>query len=246
MNYFWTHKDVMPEGHGYGQFTWKHFLWLAITAALIIAVVLCYVRADLTERTVILRTIGAVLIIIDIVKLILIYYSDASLAENLPLELCSFGAYFIVLDSLWPGNTFFPLMLLTLFMPAAIMAIFFPTTTPLPAFNFYTIHQFIYHGLIIAYVTARFVCREIPLSYPGVWLSILKVITLAAVIYVIDTVFDKNFMFLRDTYGNPLLKVIWKATGGGFPYTIGLVCFCIFMIHVFYLLFKCIALLFLI
>jgi uncharacterized membrane protein YwaF len=124
-------------------------------------------------------------------------------------------------------------MLLTMFLPAAIMAILVPTTSTLPAINFYTIHQFLYHGLIIAYVMTRFLYGEIPLSYPGVWKSILQIIMLATVIYIIDTVFNKNFMFLRDTYDNALLNVIWKITGGGIHYTGGLVCFCIIMIHVF-------------
>ena len=245
MQYFWTHKDCIPEGKGYGQFTTKHFLWLAATALFVVGFILLYVHASAAEKILLLRTAGASLILIDVIKMILIGFSDVKLSEYLPLELCSFAAYFIVCDSLWTGNTFFPDMLLTTFLPAAIMAVIFPTTTPLPAVNFYTIHQFLYHGLIIAYIMARFVSGEVPLTYAGVWLSILKVILLAAVIYIVDSVFNKNFMFLRETYDNPLLEVIWKITGGGIAYTGGLVCFCIIMIHVFYALFKCIALLFL-
>ena len=235
----------IPDGLGYGQFTKKHFIWLAITAAFIAAVVCFYRLADLPVRIVILRTIAASLIISDVVKLVLTGLAGVDVYEYLPLELCSFAAYSIVCDAIWIGNSVFPLMLLTLFMPAAIMALLFPTTTALPAWNFYTIHQFLYHGLIIAYVMARFVCREIPLSYPGVWKAIFCVILLAAVIYVIDRIFHKDFMFLVDDYGNPLLKAITKVTGGGFAYTVGLVSFCIFMIHVFYAVFICIELLFL-
>ena len=245
MNSFWTHKDNIPEGMGYGQFTWKHLLYLAAVAVCVILSVMWYLQADQAGRILFLRTTGAVLILIDIIKMVLIAFSDVKLSEYLPLEICSFAAYFIVCDSIFIGNTFFPEMLLTLFLPAAIMAVLFPTTSTLPAVNFYTIHQFVYHGLIIAYVIARFAAKEIPLTYPGVWLSILKIIVLAAVIYVIDCRFDKNFMFLRDTYGNPMLEVIRRITGDGIAYTGGLVCFCIIMIHVFFALFKCIEMLFL-
>ena len=245
MKYFWTHISHIPDSMGYGQFTKKHFFWIAITAVFISAVVCFYRLADMPARIVILRTIAAALIISDVAKLVLTGLAGGDVYEYLPLELCSFAAYSIVCDSIWVGNTVFPLMLLTMFMPAAIMALLFPTTTTLPAWNIYTIHQFFYHGLIIAYVMARFVCKEIPLSYPGVWKAIFCVILLAAVIYVIDRIFHRDFMFLVDDYGNPLLKVITKATGGGFAYTVGLVGFCIFMIHVFYVVFKCIELLFL-
>ena len=244
MNYFWTQTDKIPEGLGYGQFTKKHFIWIAVVAVFVTVIVLTYQQSDLAKRIFLLRTIGASLIIIDILKLIMIKFSGGDVYEYLPLEVCSFAAYSIVCDSIWIGNSIFPIMLLTLFMPAAFMAVLFPTTSTLPAINFYTIHQFLYHGLIIAYVGARFVCKEIPLDYPGVWKSIFYVIMLASVIYVIDKIFHKDFMFLVDDYDNPLLKVITKVTGGGFAYTVGLVLFCIFMIHVFYIVFKCINIFF--
>jgi uncharacterized membrane protein YwaF len=245
MKYFWTHKDNIPQGMGYGQFTRKHFLWIAASVLFVACFVFFYRQADSARKLLMLRMTGISLIVIDIIKMTLIWFSDVDFFEYLPLKLCSFAAYSTVCDSFWTGNTFFPQLLVTLFLPAAIMAVLFPTTSDLPACNFYSIHQFLYHDLIIAYVTARFVCNEIPLTYGGVWPSIFKIIILAAVIYTIDTVFDRNFMFLRGTYGNPLLEAIRSRTGDGIAYTIGLVLFCIVMIHIFYVLFKGIALLFL-
>lgn len=246
MDDFWTHKENMPaEKSGYGQFTLKHFFLLAVSVFLIASFVILYQRSDEAKKILLLRSVAFTLIFIDIIKMILIHRSDVKLSDYLPLEICSFAAYFIVLDSVFTGNTIFPDMLLTLFLPAAIMAILFPTTSTLPMCNFYTIHQFLYHALIIAYIMARFLSREIPLTYPGVWTSILQILLLAGIIYLIDTRYDKNFMFLRDPYGNPLLGLIWKYTKGGFRYTLGLVAFCILMIHVFFVFFKLIAFLFL-
>ena len=244
MKHFWTHKDNIPEGLGYGQFTPGHFGWLSFTFVLVLAFTLAYRHAGLSSRILLLRSTGALLIMSDIVKMFVLARSDVKFTDYLPLEICSFGAYFIVLDSVWYDHPFFLQMLLILFLPAAIMAVIFPTTTPLPVWNFFTIHQFLFHGLIIAYVTARFVCGEIPLDYPNVLASIAKILVLVGIMYVVDTVFDKDFMFLRDPYGNPLLKLIWDKTKGGFAYTVGLICFSIFVVHVFYLLFKVIALLF--
>ena len=243
MKYFWTHKEEIPDSLGYGQFSAVHFLLLVISVLLITLFIHIYIHAEEPLRLLMRRGCAFTLIVIEMIKMILIGHSNVKLAEYLPLEICSFAAYFIVIDSLWAGNTVFPGMLLTLFLPVAIMAILFPTTSTLPVFNFYVIHQFLYHDLIIAYILARFLNREIPLAYPGVWKSIGIILLLAAAIYLIDVRFDKNFMFLRDTYGNPLLKMIEKVTGSGVSYTIGLVIFCIFMIHVFYLIFKFISLL---
>ena len=240
--YFWTHKNHIPEGIGYGQFTPAHFVWIAASAMFVAVISFVYSISGLADRYTILRTIAAILIIIDVIKLVLIGYSDVKVTEYLPLELCSFAAYFIVIDSIFPENTITPLMLLIVFLPAAIMAVVFPTTQTLPSFNFYTIHQFLYHDLIIAYVISRFISGEIDFSYLGVWISILSTLALAGIVYVIDTVFNRNYMFLRGTEGNPLLEVIWKVTKGGIAYTGGLVCFCIIIIHFFFLLFTCIRL----
>ena len=246
MKHFWTHKENMPsEEPGYGQFTIGHFFLLALSTLLIICYVILYNKSDSETRIILRRSIAFTLIFIDIIKMILIGRSTVKLSNYLPLELCSFASYYIVLDSIFADNTIFPIVLLTMFLPAAIMAILFPTTSTLPVLNFYTIHQFLYHALIIAYVMARFLCKEITLTYSGVWTSILQIIILAIIIYVIDAVFDKNFMFLRDPYGNPVLDLLWKTFKGGISYTLGLVAFCIFMIHVFYGFFKLISILFL-
>ncbi|MCR5230000.1 MAG: YwaF family protein [Solobacterium sp.] len=240
MEHFWTHRDNIPEGLGYGQFSVKHFILIAVTCFFTAGVIRAYSVSGPSGRIIILRCIAAALILIDVIKMIVIARSDVVFTDYLPLEICSFGAYFIVCDSILIDEPFFTVMLLTLFLPGALMAIIFPTTTPLPVCNFFTIHQFLYHGLIIAYVAARFCCLEIPLIYADLWGSIGRILILIGIIYVIDTVFHKNYMFLKDAYGNALLGKIRQVCGGGFAYTVGLILFSIFMIHVFFALFKCI------
>ena len=246
MKHFWTHRDNIPEGLGYGQFSTTHLFMVALTVLFTVIITVVYHGLNAGGRIIALRSIAATLMIIEVIKMVLIWFSDVRFTDYLPLEICSFAAYSCVFDSVNPENEFFSILLLTLFLPAAIMAIIVPTTSTLPAFNFYTIHQFLYHGLIIAYVIARFASGEMTLSYPQLWMGILKILALVSVMYFVDTVFDKNFMFLRDTYGNPLLDIIWKKSGGGFRYTIGLVSFSIVVLHVFYLLFWIIDKLFIV
>ena len=238
MNHFWTHKDKIPQGYGYGQFTLAHFLWIALTFAGTLLVVILYGNANHADRLIVLRTIAATLILIDAIKMFVIAITGIKVLDYLPLEVCSFAAYFIVCDSIWPGNSVLPQMLLTLFLPAAIMAILFPTTTTLPSFNFFTIHQFLYHGLLMAYIFARFFASEIPLTSAGVWRSIFIMCPLVAFMYLFDVKFDKNYMFLRDTYGNAMLETIRNKSENNIGYQAGLVCFSIMSVHVFYLFFK--------
>ena len=244
MKYFWTHRDNIPEGYGYGQFTRKHFFLIAVTLLFIVGITCLYKNVEYAQRLIILRSIGATLLIIDVIKLIVMSVTDVRVSDYLPLELCSFAAYAIVCDSISPANDFFPEMLLTLFMPAALMAIMVPTTQPLPVFNFYTIHQFLFHGLIVGYVIARFAAGEIPITFAGVWRSIPRIFILIVIIYIFDCIFKKNYIFLRDPYGNPLLQIIWDKTGGGIKYVAGLSVFAVIVIHIFFLILKAIELIF--
>lgn len=244
MKYFWTHRDHIPEGMGYGQFAKAHLNWMVLTALFTAVIAFVYAGADHTGKMTILRVIAAALMISEIFKMVLMAKTGVKISEYLPLEICSFGAYFIVLDSISASVPFFGVMLLTLFLPGAIMAVVFPTTQALPAINFYSIHQFLYHGLIIAYVTARFVCGEIPLVYSALWGSIAKILVLIGIMYIVDVVFDRNFMFLRDAYDNPMLEAIRKFCGDGPRYTIGLILFSIFVINVFFCIFKLITIIF--
>ncbi len=238
MEYFWTHQENIPEGLGFGQFSPAHFIWLGIVVLFTVLISLKYKKSDFDGRVAIRRIIAAVLLVTEVIKMYLIARDGVDIMEYLPLEVCSFAEYSIICDSIWPNNKFFPDLLLTLFLPAAVMALIFPTTAVLPAINYFTINQFLFHGLIIAYVIARFVSGEIRVQYPTLWTSILKICVLVAAVFTIDKLFNKNFMFLTNTEGNPMLEAIWGITGGGIPYLFGLVVFAVIVVHIFFLVFK--------
>ena len=90
MKQFWTHKDNIPEGAGYGQFSFQHFIWLILTAALITGFVFVYGETEGVRRITLLRSVGITLIAIDILKMIIIGISDIKFSDYLPLELCSY------------------------------------------------------------------------------------------------------------------------------------------------------------
>ena len=238
MDNFGTHMEAAPPGIGFGQVSSAHFAWLAAIAALVAAIVLAYRRAERTGRIAMRRAIAAALLVPEPIKLALIAANGVDVTEYLPLEICSFAAYAIACDAIWPDNGFFGDVLLTMFMPAAIMALLVPTVTPLPAINFFTIHQFLFHGLIVAYVLARYASGEIRLAYSSIWKSVLKILAISLPVYAIDLLWGKNFMFLTGSAGNPLLGIIWDVTGGGFVYFLGLSCFVIVVVHLFFLFFK--------
>jgi uncharacterized membrane protein YwaF len=236
--YFWKQLNHVPEGVGYGHFSSAHFLLLGITLALSLVVAYIYRISTAEVRSVIRIAIAGTLLLSEIIKYSAIVITHGDLRNYLPLEVCSLAGYLMTVDSLQKGTTFITEMLLIIFLPAAFMALIYPTTVYLPLHNFFTYHQFLFHGLIVAYVLSRFFAGEIPMDYKGVWLSILTMVLIALFILMIDKKFNKNFMFLIHDEKNTMLMKITKICGSGVRYTVGLILFCILGTNISYLIFK--------
>ncbi len=129
------------------------------------------------------------------------------------------------------------------FLPAAIMALAFPTVTAYPPISFYTIHQFVMHAGIVAYIVAKYVAGEIRPRYTDLWISVLLISVIALQIYLIDLKFEANFMFLTNHSGNPVLKLMWDISGGdgGLVYVAALVAFITLVLHIVFVIYVLIG-----
>ena len=242
---FFAMIDTLPEGYGYGQFSKVHKI-LLITVLLFSAIYsFIYKSSPFEIRPIFRISTASILIIIEIIKLLVIHFTSDELLNYLPLEICSFASYAIVADTISSSSDFITEMILIAFLPAALVALIYPTTIGLPLFNFFTIHQFVFHGLILAYGLSRFISGEIIFGYLGVIKTIIVLLIIAAIVYVIDSKLNKNYMFLIKDEGSSMLKIIYDKAGGGKKYTLYLVVASIIVINLFYLLFKLINYLFL-
>lgn len=240
-NYLKLKTDSNDEG--YGQFSGTHLLLLGICIIFIAAYCITYIRCGVKAANDMRIAVALTLLVFDVIKMGIIYFTHQGFSEYLPCEICSFAAYSIVADAFLQGNDFLLELLVVMFLPAAVMALIFPTTTRLPVLNFFTFHQYIYHSLIIAYILGSFFARETSITYPGLWESIFAILCLVSVMYTADRIFNRNFMFLVHNENNVMLKKISDTCGDGFRYTLGLVCFAIVAVHIFYGVFKLLGIL---
>ena len=223
---------------GYGQFSGTHLLLLGICIVFVAAYCIAYFRCGTKARNDMRTAVAISLLVSEVIKMGVIYFTRQGFSEYLPCEICSFAAYSIAVDAFLPGNDFLLELMVVMFLPAAIMALIFPTTTRLPVLNFFTFHQYFFHSLIIAYILGRFFAGETSMTYPGLWKSIFAILCLVSVMYAVDRIFKRNFMFLVYNENNPLLKKISDTCGDGFRYTLGLICFAVVAVHIFYGIFK--------
>ncbi len=89
-------------------------------------------------------TATIMLLVSEVIKMGVIYFTRQGFSEYLPCEICSFAAYSIAVDAFLPGNDFLLELMVVMFLPAAIMALIFPTTTRLPVLNYFTFHQYFF------------------------------------------------------------------------------------------------------
>ena len=243
---FWVHKDLFgPEasGTGFSLFSAVHFTWLALMIAFIAVYAVRYRRGGEAVRDNMRKRMAVFLIFFELFKQCLMALSWAPAREYLPLEICSFAEYVILVDAMWPKNRVLKQLMVFAFLPAAVMALLVPTVTVYPPISFYTIHQFVLHAGIVAYVVARYAAGEIRPRYMGIWTSVFSIFLLIIPIYLINRTFGTNFMFLMHHTGNPLLALLWNLSGGtgGPSYVLAMVAFSAIVLHIAFVIYSLIG-----
>ncbi len=231
---FWVHKDFFSDAAGFSVFSTPHLLWLAFLAVLTAGYAVCYRRSGEIGQDNLRKMMALFLILFDIFKMCVMALTSAPIRQHLPLELCSLSEYTILMDALWPESRLPKQLMAFAFLPAAVMALVFPTVTAYPPISFYAIHQFLFHAGIVAYVIARYAAGEIRPNYAGLWLSVLVIGILSVPVYLLNLRFDTNYMFLMAHKGNPVLKLLWNLSGGqgGLRYVFALVLFISLVLHI--------------
>ena len=117
-------------------------------------------------------------------------------------------------------------------IPGAALALFFPNWTQMPVWNFFHIHSFTIHILLVLYplllVTTNQVSTDLKLAFQGVGL----LVAIAIPVYFLNLLWDTNFMFLMEPdSGNPL-ELFEKLLGShlwGFPILLPVVVFVMYV-----------------
>ena len=129
---------------------------------------------------------------------------------------------------------------LYVFLPGGVLGIVSPSTT-YPWLNFFSIHEFLFHGLIVVYGVFKIAIGESRATYKGVWVSTLFTILLMIPIYCIDITFDKGYMLLTNPGDFPLTKLFWDISTpifGNIGYIALLLCLGLLLFHIIYFVGK--------
>ncbi len=222
---FFVTSEHIPEGVGFQAFGLTHILWLLAGLVFWVAACVFYGKLTVDKRKIMLKVLGGYIFLQEMVKnLVLILLGEFSWGY-LPFHLCGINILLIAFDIFKQTKTVRS-FLYYFAIPGAALALIFPNWTEMPVWNFFHIHSFTIHILLVLYplllVTTDQVSTELKTAFQGVAL----LIAMAIPVYGLNLLWGTNFMFLmKPDSGNPL-EFFEKLLGShlwGFPILLPLV-----------------------
>ena len=242
---FWIHRDqIYAQGLdvGFRTFSAGHLLWLLAIAAGCYLSGRLYRRLDGQGRDNLRKACALTVLLLEAAKTIVLGLFEIRSIEFLPLHLCSLGGLATVIYAMWPqAKNWLGQLFAYAFFPTALLAVVFPSTSMYPWWNFYCLHTFLFHALILAYFVWLFMAREVRPSYRGLLLSSVFMILFAVPIYRINGAFGVNYMFIGTRSDVGILAKLWDMltpSYGRLGYALVLGGILFFVLHVFYLIYR--------
>jgi hypothetical integral membrane protein (TIGR02206 family) len=216
---FFTVKDNMPDGFGFKTFDLTHLTWLLV--AVVLCVVACVFYKKLSERgrKIMLTVLGCYIFFQEMLKNLVVALVGEFSPGYLPFHLCGINILLIAFDVI-KQTKIVRNFLYYFSIPGAALALLFPNWTQMPVFNFFHLHSFTIHILLVMYPLLLVTTGKVDTNLKSAFKSILLLVALAIPVYGLNLLWDTNFMFLmRPDSGNPL-ELFEKLLGNhlwGFP-----------------------------
>ena len=216
---FFVTSENVPEGVGFQTFGPTHLLWLLGGILFCVAACIFFRKLSEKKQNRILIVLGVYIFLQEMGKnLVLILLGEFSWGY-LPFHLCGINILLILFDTVKQVKTVRS-FLYYFAIPGAALALLFPNWTAMPVWNFFHIHSFTIHFLLVLYplllVTTGRAATDLKSALQGVAL----LVAMAIPVYGLNLLWDTNFMFLmHPDSGNPL-EFFEKLLGShlwGFP-----------------------------
>jgi hypothetical integral membrane protein (TIGR02206 family) len=219
LEYFFESSGSIVSGVGFAHFDALHIGWLIAFVIISAVVCFCYKKCGERGRRRFRFTVASLILLDEILKIVILNAVGLYTKNYLPLHLCSINIFLIVVHVFKPMKTL-DNFLYAFCIPAAILALIFPTWTKLPFANFMHWHSFTVHILLCLYPLMLTVGGDIKPRVKYLWRALLLLVCMAVPVYIFNVIFDTNYMFLISAEkGNPLylFEQIWGNHLLGIP-----------------------------
>ena len=201
---FFVTSDNIPEGVGFQTFGLTHILWLLAGSLFCIAACVFYRKLSEDKRKIMRTVLGTYIFLQEIVKnLVLIFLGEFSWG-HLPFHLCGINILLIFFDIIKPTKVVRS-FLYFFAIPGAALALLFPNWTDMPLWNFFHLHSFTIHILLVLYPMLLVTTGQVSTDLKSALQGTALLVAMAIPVYGLNLLWDTNFMFLMEPdSGNPL------------------------------------------
>ena len=216
---FFVSHEKIPEGLGFQAYDLTHILWLLAGLVFCIAACVIYRKLSIDNRKLALRILGIYIFAQEMVKnLILIIIGDFGWGY-LPFHLCGINILLILFD-VFKQTKVVRSFLYYFAIPGAMLALLFPNWTEMPVWNFFHIHSFTIHTLLVVYPMLLVTTGQADTDLRSALRGVALLVAMAIPVYGLNLLWDTNFMFLmQPDSGNPLemFETLLGSHLWGFP-----------------------------
>ena len=229
---FFRYWDELPQDGGFRLFGWIHICWLVGIIFVCIMVGHYYRKADARVQDRILKILTSVCLCLELGKDIYLILIGEMGVSYLPFEMCGL-AIFIELGFAFFHWKFLGEVMCVISMPGAMAALLFPDWTRYPLLNYMHINTFLIHGILVLVPVLVLASGRYRPSIKKIWQIFLFLFAVVPPVYLINRIWNCNFMFLcYPSNGSPFLSIYLQH--GYIPYLItyaSVVIICILVIY---------------
>lgn len=230
MKDFFMFETELPAGSGFELFGLCHLIWLSSIVIFSWISGRWYAGKREWERKKIRQVMGVVFPIISIYRDTVLMVTGHFDQNFLPLHLCGMALWIAALY-IWTENRFLGVVYVQLCIPGAAGALLFPDWSGYPLFNYMHIHDFISHGLIVAFGYWLLRADELVPGWKDLWMTFVFGIVGCFLIYPVNVWLGTNYWFLnRPSAGSPLVWIREAAGNTWYLAAYFLFCFIIVVI----------------
>jgi hypothetical integral membrane protein (TIGR02206 family) len=215
MHYFFTYKEKIPEGIGFGLFSETHLLILFALATISWLFIRYYLKQGEDKQARLRKTLAILVFASEFIRQLSLVLTGQYEWGALPLDLCSFGWMVLVADA-FASSKFTREVLYSLTLPGALAALITPNWTMFPAFNYYGMQSFFIHTLLVGYVVTRLSSREIIPNAKNLKYSLYFLAITLPLAFTANSLLGTNFFFLNVAAPGSPLEPLQKALGNGY------------------------------
>ncbi|MGN0152972.1 MAG: TIGR02206 family membrane protein [Lachnospiraceae bacterium] len=225
MKDFFLFETELTADSGFDLFGPCHLIWLFCIALFTVATAGWYAGKEEAARKKICHLFGILFPVIALYRDIVLGVTGHFDNGFLPLHLCGMALWIATLYC-WTRNRFLGVIYVLLCVPGAAGALLFPDWVAYPFFNYMHIHDFISHGLIVAFGFCLIRAEEMVPEWKEFWMPVVFGIVGFVVIHWINVRLGTNYWFLNyPPAGSPLVW-LFHLTGERW-YRLGYFIFCL-------------------